>query len=125
MNDAAMDGNPLKRVLILDDDRKLRDIMSRIVRRLGMEPFSTDDGRAAIHEHSERRFSAMFVDLLMPKMRGEEFILEARQVNGSPDRPLVVVMTGLQDVTLAGLDVDGVILKPFGVREVAKVLEEI
>jgi len=121
MSGKIVDDISLKRVLILDDEIKLQDIMARLVRSFDLDVFTTDDGRDAIQEHSNRRFDVMFVDLDMPKMGGAQFIMEVREINGG-HRPFVVVMTGLKDVTLGGLDVDGIILKPFGVREVEKAL---
>jgi DNA-binding response OmpR family regulator len=122
MNDKGSCDTHLRRVLILEDEVELQEIMLKIVSSFGMEAYGTDDGRHAIQEHMLRRFDVMFVDLAMPKMRGEEFIEKVRRMNGGPS-PFIVIMTGLRDVTLGSLEVDRIILKPFGSKTVAKVLQ--
>ncbi len=84
------------RILVVDDDRLLREFYSRVFENLGYEVVCAGDGEQAIGflENSERSFSLVLMDLLMPVKTGWEAIEHIRDNPRWHDLP-VVAITGL------------------------------
>ncbi|HTU60807.1 MAG TPA: response regulator, partial [Polyangiales bacterium] len=112
------------RVLVVDDEKLIRDIIADF---LGMEGYivrTAEDGASAIGELSRARYDLVISDLKMPKMGGLELLKEI--VNAHPDT-LTVIMTGFGTVETA---IDAMkrgaydyILKPFKVEEVVHIVQ--
>ena len=67
-----MSGDAKARVLVVDDDRLFREILSESLRGEGYEVESAADGEAALKMICRQPFDAMVTDLEMPRMRGED-----------------------------------------------------
>ncbi|NOU32012.1 MAG: response regulator [Polyangiaceae bacterium] len=112
------------RVLIVDDEKFIRDILADF---LGMEGYvvrTAEDGTAALHELSQARYDLIISDLKMPRMGGIELL---EQVGQRAPSALTVIMTGFGTVETA---IDAMkrgaydyILKPFKVEEVIHVVQ--
>jgi response regulator RpfG family c-di-GMP phosphodiesterase len=112
------------RVLIVDDEKFIRDILADF---LGMEGYvvrTAEDGAAALNELSHARYDMVISDLKMPRMGGIELL--AAIANAAPTA-LTVIMTGFGTVETA---IDAMkrgaydyILKPFKVEEVIHVVQ--
>jgi len=111
------------RVLVVDDEKFIRDILADF---LGMEGYlvrTAEDGAAALSELRHAPYDLIISDLKMPRMGGIE-LLEA--INGAAPNALTVIMTGFGTVETA---IDAMkrgaydyILKPFKVEEVIHVV---
>ncbi|MEM7675671.1 MAG: response regulator [Myxococcota bacterium] len=76
---AWQDDQPLLgRVLIADDDRLQRRIMSRILEDAGLTVTVVDDGREAVRAVSKNPFDLIFLDIEMPELDGWEAIAQIR-----------------------------------------------
>ena len=112
------------RVLIVDDEKFIRDILADF---LGMEGYvvrTAEDGAAALGELHHARYDMVISDLKMPRMGGLE-LLEA--IGDAAPNALTVIMTGFGTVETA---IDAMkrgaydyILKPFKVEEVIHVVQ--
>jgi response regulator RpfG family c-di-GMP phosphodiesterase len=112
------------RVLIVDDEKFIRDILADF---LGMEGYlvrTAEDGAAALNELDHARYDLIISDLKMPRMGGIE-LLEAIATHAP--HALTVIMTGFGTVETA---IDAMkrgaydyILKPFKVEEVIHVVQ--
>ena len=112
------------RVLIVDDEKFIRDILADF---LGMEGYivrTAEDGAAALEELGNAHYDLIISDLKMPRMGGIE-LLDALG-NAAPNT-LTVIMTGFGTVETA---IDAMkrgaydyILKPFKVEEVIRVVQ--
>lgn len=106
------------RVLVLDDEDDVRDLLSSSLRRRGYAVTGLADGHAALEMHGEVPFDLILLDLQMPSMGGSEFLQRLRVQNNGAS-PHVVVVTGkltdVEDGTLRTPPVRDVILKPFSV----------
>ena len=119
---SAHDEHP--RVLIVDDEKFIRDILADF---LGMEGYvvrTAEDGAAALNELTHARYDMIISDLKMPRMGGIE-LLEA--ITTAAPNALTVIMTGFGTVETA---IDAMkrgaydyILKPFKVEEVIHVVQ--
>src|ERR687885_1117740 len=79
------------RVLFVDDERPLQELMRSELPRLGHEVTVCPDGRAALKALEKGSFDAAILDLRMPGMTGIEVLEQLKQL--SPDTE-AVVMTG-------------------------------
>jgi response regulator RpfG family c-di-GMP phosphodiesterase len=112
------------RVLIVDDEKFIRDILADF---LGMEGYvvrTAEDGAAALNELGHARYDMIISDLKMPRMGGIELLAAIAQAAPSA---LTVIMTGFGTVETA---IDAMkrgaydyILKPFKVEEVIHVVQ--
>jgi response regulator RpfG family c-di-GMP phosphodiesterase len=112
------------RVLIVDDEKFIRDILADF---LGMEGYvvrTAEDGTAALQELGNAHYDLIISDLKMPRMGGIE-LLDA--IGTAAPHALTVIMTGFGTVETA---IDAMkrgaydyILKPFKVEEVIRVVE--
>ncbi len=112
------------RVLIVDDEKFIRDILADF---LGMEGYivrTAEDGTAALAELNAAHYDLVISDLKMPRMGGIE-LLDA--IGTAAPSALTVIMTGFGTVETA---IDAMkrgaydyILKPFKVEEVIHVVQ--
>src|SRR5579871_652362 len=79
------------RVLFVDDERPLQELMQAELPRLGHEITVCPDGRTALKTLEKSTFDAAILDLRMPGMTGIEVLEQLKQI--SPDTE-AVVMTG-------------------------------
>src|SRR3954470_3030839 len=112
------------RVLIVDDEKFIRDILADF---LGMEGYvvrTAEDGAAALNELQNAHYDLVISDLKMPRMGGLE-LLEA--IGHAAPNALTVIMTGFGTVETAIAAMKrgayGYILKPFKVEEVIHVVQ--
>src|SRR6187431_1125432 len=112
------------RVLVVDDEKFIRDIIADF---LGMEGYivrTAEDGVSATNELERARYDMIISDLKMPKMGGLELLKEVAKTH--PDT-LTVIMTGFGTVETA---IDAMkrgaydyILKPFKVEEIVHIVQ--
>ncbi len=112
------------RVLIVDDEKFIRDILADF---LGMEGYvvrTAEDGAAALGELKNQAYDIVISDLKMPRMGGIELL---DQISSAAPNALTVIMTGFGTVETA---IDAMkrgaydyILKPFKVEEVIHVVQ--
>ncbi len=122
MSTSTHDERP--RVLIVDDEKFIRDILADF---LGMEGYivrTAEDGTAALAELHNAHYDLIISDLKMPRMGGIE-LLDA--IGTTAPNALTVIMTGFGTVETA---IDAMkrgaydyILKPFKVEEVIRVVQ--
>jgi DNA-binding NtrC family response regulator len=78
-------------ILIVDDDRALREGLSETISDLGHRPIAAASGREALSHLASGNVDAVLLDLRMPgDMDGIEVL---RRIRERPDRPPVVVLT--------------------------------
>jgi two-component system NtrC family sensor kinase len=111
------------RVLIVDDEPDLRELLAVWIRGLGFEALTTDDAGEALHWIEQGgRADVVLLDLQMPKMSGVAFLKRAVALGSR--RPPVIVITGQTQaaVEIAGLPIDDMLIKPFGLEELRQKL---
>ena len=112
------DGGPV-RVLVVDDEPTLTELLSMALRYEGWEVRSAGDGLSAVRTAREFRPDAVVLDMMLPDIDGLEVL---RRLRGeTPDVP-VLFLTAKDSVEdrIAGLTAGGddYVTKPFSLEEV-------
>lgn len=112
------------RILIMDDEEDIRDITSRILKRLGYESASAADGRDAIQmyqaaKESGAAFDAVIMDLTIPGgMGGKEAIKKLLEYD--PKAKVIVASGYSNDPIMSDFQkfgFSGYIVKPYDLEE--------
>ncbi len=111
------------RVLVVDDEKFIRDILADFLTMEGFFVRTAEDGQHAVTELSRGRFDLVLSDLKMPRMGGLELL---EHISKYHHDTLTVIMTGFGTVETA---IDAMkhgaydyILKPFKVEEIVHVV---
>ena len=114
---ATLEGR--RRVLVVDDEEAIRDLLAKMLELADYEVDSAADGPGALDHLKRDGYDLMFVDLKMPGMDGLALIRQARAMK--PTLP-VIVITGYSSEASAiealNLGVSAYITKPFRVPQV-------
>lgn len=86
------------RILIVDDERSIRNSLSEILSDEGYETDVAEDGPTAIDKAGKERFDVIFCDIKMPNMEGTE-VLERLRRDGVDSA--VVMISGHGDIDTA------------------------
>jgi two-component system OmpR family response regulator len=112
------DGSPV-RVLVVDDEANLAELLAMALRYEGWDVRSAGDGHGAVRTAGEFRPDAVVLDLMLPDIDGLEVLRRLRAQ--SPDVP-VLVLTAKDSVEdrITGLTAGGddYVTKPFSLEEV-------
>jgi two-component system response regulator MtrA len=106
-----------QRILVVDDDSALAEMLTIVLRNEGFEPFVVGDGAQALSVARETRPDLVLLDLMLPGMNGIDV---CRLLRGESQVPIVMLTakTDTVDVVL-GLEsgADDYIVKPFKPKE--------
>jgi len=108
-------------ILIVEDDREIRDLLAHCTRKEGFTPSIAPDGVTGWAKVREEKPALVLLDILLPGMDGLELLRKIRRNPGTSSIP-VVMLTAKGDETdrIVGLELgaDDYIPKPFSPREV-------
>jgi len=80
------------KILVVDDIKENRDVLSALLKDIGAQVIEAEDGLQALDKTREHLPDLIFMDMRMPKMRGEEAIEHILKEFG-PDRFKIVSIT--------------------------------
>lgn len=101
------------RVLVVDDDAGVREGLTDVLTRGGFEVVLAENGREGLERLRAHRPDVVLLDLAMPVMTGQDFIMESRYHSLFASTPIVVMTARGNGGAALPLDADAVILKPF------------
>ena len=117
---AKTDGPP--RVLVVDDEASIRDLLSKTLALADYDVDVAPDGQVALERMRLFSYDLLITDLKMPGMDGLTVIHEARRLHASLP---VIIITGFSTeasaIEAANLGVSGYLTKPFKVPKVLSV----
>jgi DNA-binding response OmpR family regulator len=106
------------RVLVVDDDATVRDVIGRYLGDAGYRVDLAADGPTGLRAARERNPDAVILDLMLPGLSGLDV---CRALRGVDDRLPIVMLTALgeEDDRVLGLELgaDDYVTKPFSPRE--------
>ena len=78
-------------ILVIDDDRQTRTILSRCMEKYGYDVTSADGGRQALQCIESQSFDLVLLDLMMPGINGFDVLKTLRLSFSMPELPIIVV----------------------------------
>ncbi len=114
------------KVLIVDDDKASGQMMSEVVKRMGLKPILASKSSDALNIVRLQTVHAALVDILLPKMTGVDLVVEFRKTRFA-DSPVVFVSGVFKDKVFASdaMKKTGAVnflFKPFGLDELTESL---
>ena len=106
-----------RKVLIVDDDAHIRDVVAFTVRRAGFEVLEAADGRQALQIAESDAPALILLDILMPELEGIDV---CRAIRRNSNVPILFLSSRDRVVDrIVGLDAGGddYMTKPFSPRE--------
>lgn len=124
--DPTKDYESLPHVLVVDDDDRIRALVSRYLREQDFVVCTAECAEEARHTMAVMSFDAIIADIMMPKETGLEF---TRSLRDAGDNTPVLLLTALgeADDRISGLEsgADDYLPKPFEPRELLLRLQAI
>jgi DNA-binding response OmpR family regulator len=106
------------RVLIVDDEPMVREVLARYLEQAGFAVSTAEDGEEALAAFDEEQPDLVLLDLMLPRIDGFEVFRRMRAGSSAP----VIMLTARGDETdrVVGLELgaDDYVTKPFSPREV-------
>lgn len=106
------------RVLVVDDERRIRDVLVRILNARGIDADAVADGASAVAMNASGYYDLVILDLLMP---GQDGFVTLRGIMRDKPAQAVLVLSCLSDpesvMASLGLGADDYVPKPFHVGE--------
>src|SRR5688572_5149939 len=72
---------PVARVLVVDDERSMRELLSIVLRRDGYDVLLASDGKVAVETLKRERVDVLITDIRMPEMSGVDVLREAKRID--------------------------------------------
>lgn len=115
----------LRKVLVVDDEKVVRDFLARLLSLEDMEVMTAQSGAEAIEIVKKDTFDIIFLDMRMPLMDGVETFRELKKITGDVK---YIMMTGYSiEEALKKVEnekVEAFIRKPFEIEEIMNVLND-
>ena len=116
------------RVLVVDDETHVREVLIEALEADGCEVVSAQSGEIALalYDQYQGKFDAVFTDIGMPEMSGWELVTEIR--SRSKTMPIAII-SGWADAisvqTRNAVKADWVVAKPFDINKISSIAQEI
>jgi two-component system response regulator VicR len=118
-----------KRVLCIEDDAEMIDLIRLILERKGFEVLEAVGGKEGLEVSRREVPDLILLDLMMPEVDGWEVFRQLRADEQLKDIPVIVVTAKAQSIDIVlGLHiakVDGYVTKPFGPQELLKSVNKV
>ncbi len=109
-----------KRILIVEDEASIRDMVAFALRKAGMEPVHAADARAAQLAMAEQVPDLILLDWMLPGMSGLDLARRLRKEDLTREVPIIMLTARGEEMDrVNGLEagVDDYVIKPFSTRE--------
>lgn len=108
-----------KKILIVEDEKDISEILSYNIQRQGYEVDTAYDGEAGLSKALSGEFDLILLDVMLPKMDGFEICKRVREKLQTP----IIILTAREEENdkIMGLDLgaDDYMTKPFSIGELA------
>jgi len=116
-----------RKILVVEDDQPILDLMDLLIRKLGYEPVLIANGIEALETVKSDRPALILLDIMMAPINGWEFLEKIRADSSLADLPVIIFtaspsvdekMSQMQDKNL------GVLQKPVSYAELKAGIEK-
>ncbi len=113
------------RVLVVDDEPKITDVVTSYLARAGYEPLAAASGTQALEAFERERPALIILDLMLPDLPGEEV---CRRIRARSRVPIIMLTAKVEDAdAVKGLRIgaDDYVTKPFSPRQLVARVEAV
>jgi len=115
----------MKRVLIIEDEVKIQEILTEFLQEYGYEVDNASDGVVGLAQFSEEKYDLILLDIMLPKIDGLAVLELIREKSNIP----IILITAMEteEYQIKGFDLkaDDYITKPFSMNLVIKRIEAV
>ena len=115
----------MKRILIIEDEVKIQEILTEFLREYGYMVDNAYDGIAGIAQFGDEKYDLVLLDIMMPKIDGLAVLELIREKSNVP----VILITAMEteEYQMKGFDLkaDDYITKPFSMNLVIRRIEAV
>lgn len=107
----------MKKLLIVDDEAEIVELVSMVLERDDRALFAAYDGEQALEIVREERPDLVLSDIMMPRLDGREL---CRRIRADPETSgtVIILMSAVHKIEAADCGADGLIRKPFDISMV-------
>src|SRR5438093_8012702 len=115
----------MTKVLVVDDERKMRRLLQILLERMGIDSVAAESGEEALRCFQAEKIDLILTDLKMPGMTGLELLAKLRELDA--DVPVILltafgtVQTAVEAMKLGAFDY---VLKPFDLEAVELIIRK-
>lgn len=124
-----MSDTPLRKVVCVEDEPEMIDLIRLILNRKGFEVVGAAGGKKGLETIREQKPDLVLLDLMMPDMDGWEVYQQLKADGATREIPVIVVTAKAQSIDkVLGLHiakVDDYISKPFSPQELLTSVENV
>jgi DNA-binding NtrC family response regulator len=116
--------NPAK-VLIVDDEKVVRDFLARFLELKGIAVTAAETGEQAIEAAKNEDYGMAFIEIRMPGIDGLETLIELKKIK--PGIKYVMMTGDYTDLRIRSAQKEGAVIcmkKPFDIAELSAVIAE-
>jgi DNA-binding NtrC family response regulator len=113
-------------VLIVDDNKEIRDSLLSILENEGYSVEEADNGKKAIQLSEKTPFDVALIDVILPDIKGTDLLHKLKEIQ---PKMVKVIITGYPSIENAAKSVnegaDGYIIKPFDTEELLEMIKRL
>lgn len=112
-----MNGNEMPRILMVDDNPEIREVVNILLSGEGCQVDEASNGAQALQKIQKTEYDLVILDVMMPQMNGYQTCLEIRKHNNTPIL-FLSARSQVEDKTLGfSSGGDDYLPKPFSYQE--------
>ncbi|NME06044.1 response regulator transcription factor [Psychrobacillus sp. BL-248-WT-3] len=108
-----------KRILLVEDDESISEMVEKYLRSEGFIITTVNDGEAAVKQNQSSAFDLIILDIMMPKLDGLEVLRIIRETSAVPILIMSAKDSDLDKALGLGLGADDYLAKPFSLLELS------
>ena len=124
----AMANDNQRKILVVEDDDRLANLLKRQLRAVGYEAETAARGATALSAVETQRPDLVILDLRLPDLSGYELCWMLRQLYDQAQLPIIVltgVQKGLEELRREAVGANAYLYKPYDARELMKTIHRL
>jgi DNA-binding NtrC family response regulator len=114
-----------EKILIIDDDASVRNVLSSILSEKGYAVATAENGKQALKAVENERFDLALIDVVLPGIKGTDLLRKLKQRQPRMVRIIVTGFPSLENAIKAVNEAaDGYVLKPWNAKELLKTIRK-
>jgi len=111
-------------VLVIDDERSMRDFLAIMLKKEGYQVFLAEDGKTALNSINKNVFDVVISDIRLPDTNGIEILKHCKKVSPETDFILITAYASTETaVEAVKMGASNYIYKPFDIDELRIVVQ--